>query len=102
MADHDLTDSVRFFLVEPDEDTPPDAFPAQRYIREEARKIARDAPDIATATEGLKSWFIDRLTVDPGHPGPFGALASDLITAALDRVDWLDIAYSIREIHSSN
>ena len=40
MADHDLTDSVRLFLAEPDDVTPPDAFPAQRYLRTEARKIA--------------------------------------------------------------
>ena len=99
MADPDLTASVQFFLAEPDDATPPDAFPAQRYLRAEARKITRDAPDIATATDDLKSWFLDRLTVDPGHPGPFGALATDLIAAALERVDWRDIAYSIREVH---
>ena len=102
MADHDLTDSVQFFLAEPDDDTPPDAFAVLRYSRAEARRIAKEAADIATATEDLKSWFIDRLTVDPGHPGPFGNLAAYLITAALERVNWRDIAYSIREAHGTN
>ena len=96
MADHDLTASVQTFLAEPDDVTPPDAFPARRYLRTEARKIAGDAPDIATATDDLKSWFLARLTVDPGHPGAFGTLASDLIAAAMERVDWRDIAYSLR------
>jgi hypothetical protein len=91
-----VTNSVRMWLAE-DDDPSPDAFAAQRYGRSEALSITREAEDAEIAARFLRSWFTDRLTVDPGHPGPFGNLAFDLIGAALDLVDWPALAEEIRE-----
>src|SRR4051812_15228588 len=90
-----LTNSVRMWLAG-DDDASPDAFAAQRYGRAEAQKVALDAPTSGAAADQLRAWFTDRLTVDPGHPGPFGDLACDLINAALDLVDWVVVAAEIR------
>jgi hypothetical protein len=67
-----------------------------RYGRAEAQQVALDATTSDAAADRLRAWFTDRLTVDPGHPGPFGDLAFDLINAALGLVDWIVVAAEIR------
>jgi hypothetical protein len=58
--------------------------------------MAIEPLDDQSAGEALRGWFTDRLTVDPGTPGPFSNLAFDLIGAALDLVDWSAVAHEIR------
>jgi hypothetical protein len=89
-----LTDCVRLWLFAPDD--PDGGFAVQRYGRGEARQIASEADNIEDAARSLENWFIDRLTVDPGIPGPFGGLAYDLISSALDLVDWGALAAEVR------
>lgn len=90
------TSSVKLFLAG-DDDEPAGGFAVQRYGRSEARAVAKAADTLDQAATDLEAWFTDRLTVDPGIPGPFGNLAYDLITSSLDFVDWEEVAAEIRD-----
>jgi hypothetical protein len=96
---HDLresvTHSVQLWLVGEDEEG--EGFAVRRYGRSEAKELVRRAESLSDAMLALRDWFADRLTVDPGVPGPFGGLAYDLISGAMDLVRWDQVAHSIRE-----
>jgi hypothetical protein len=96
---HDLresvTHSVQLWLVGEGEEG--DGLAVRRYGRSEAKELVRRAESLSDAMLALRDWFADRLTLDPGVPGPFGGLAYDLISGAMDLVRWDQVARSIRE-----
>jgi hypothetical protein len=61
-----------------------------------AMEIVRTGTDYNEAAESLESWFLDRLTIDPGMPGPFGDLGFNLVSTMLDLVDWKDVIRIMR------
>lgn len=89
------TTAVRMWLAGED-DEPAGGFLVQKYGRDEARRVATEPALSEDAARQLRDWFTDRLTVDPGVPGPFGNLAYELVNLALDAVDWEAIADEIR------
>ena len=66
------------------------------FALQEARAVAVAADDDEQAAADLKPYLRDRLTVDPGVPGPFGGLAADLLASLLDEVDWVRLVHWIR------
>jgi hypothetical protein len=63
----------------------------------EALQIARSDAHAEVAARELKEWFVNRLIIDPGVPGPFAPLAAAILATALDRVRWLTIVRAARE-----
>jgi hypothetical protein len=64
----------------------------------EVIEIARSSSHIEIIADFVKTWFVQRLTVDPGVKGPFHGLSSELLSDVLDNVRWLSIVQSIREL----
>jgi hypothetical protein len=62
----------------------------------EAMAIVRSGSDFERAAKDLATWFLERLTVDPGIPGPFSDLGYQLISTMLDLVDWKEIVRIMR------
>lgn len=91
-----VTDSVRLWLADEDDGAAVSLL-ARRYGPAGACQAALDADDLDEAAHALRSWFTERLTVDPGVPGRFGPLARTLIGASLGLVDWRDLADEIRD-----
>lgn len=90
------TGAIRAWIVDDDLGRDPDLFRLQRYSSAEARKMAREANDFVQAAAHLQAWFTDRLTVDPGVPGPFAPVAYALLMNALELVNWYQIAEEVR------
>jgi hypothetical protein len=88
-----VTSSVIIWLSG-DDDVAPGPFALERYGRREVARVAADAESLEEAAIAVREWFTDRLTVDPGVPGPFGNLAYSLVNAALDLVDWPEVVAS--------
>lgn len=65
-------------------------------LEEATEEIVRSGLHVDQAAEQLRTWFEERLTVDPGVPGPFGGLAQNLISTTLDLVDWAAITREMR------
>ena len=67
----------------------------------EAMEIVRGGKPLEQAADQLRVWFTERLTVDPGMPGPFADLASNLISWALEDVNrgvnWQGIVGALRQ-----
>jgi hypothetical protein len=91
------TNAVRAWIGEAEAGTDADLFRLQRFSRFEARKVAAEAPDFVQAASLLQAWFTDRLTVDPGVPGPFAPVANALLANALELVNWYQIAEELRD-----
>jgi hypothetical protein len=90
------TGCVRMWLDNPRfKSSGPDSFAFINNSNDEVRRLVIDAPH-DEAADVLERWFTDRLTVDPGVPGPFYSLAFDLLGNVLDLVDWQAIADEIR------
>ena len=64
---------------------------------EEALQVVRRRDHLPEATKQLGAWFLERLTVDPGFPGPFADLGRSLLGTILDEVDWEAIVCFMRE-----
>jgi hypothetical protein len=66
----------------------------------EAMEIVRGGLPLEQAADQLRIWFTERLSVDPGMPGPFADLASNLIFWALEDVNrgvnWPSIVGALR------
>jgi hypothetical protein len=66
----------------------------------EAMEIVRGDTPLEQAADQLRIWFTERLSVDPGMPGPFADLASNLISWALKDVsrgvNWPGIVGALR------
>ncbi|MFO0954320.1 MAG: hypothetical protein U0835_24815 [Isosphaeraceae bacterium] len=91
------TNAVREWIADDTLGRDPDMFRLQRFSSSEARKLAREADDFVQAAAILQSWFTDRLTADPGVPGPFAPVACTLLLNAIELVNWYQIAEEIRE-----
>jgi hypothetical protein len=63
----------------------------------EVTEVIRGGDRLPDAAKALRIWFRERLTVDPGVPGPFQWLAVNLISTMLDHVSWESIVQAIRE-----
>jgi hypothetical protein len=90
------TNAIRAWIGDAESGDEPDLFRLQRYSRAEARRMAADAADFVQAAALLQAWFTDRLTVDPGVPGPFGPVANALLGNALELVNWYQVAEEVR------
>ncbi len=64
---------------------------------EDAMAIVRGREHSPESAKQLESWFLERLTVDPGMPGPFCDLGASLLGTVLDLVDWKAIIRFMRE-----
>lgn len=93
------TDAIRRWLADADADAGdrPGEYLDRRYSSAEARKVANEAPDFVAAAALLQAWFTDRLTVDPGVPGPFHPIAVALLGNALELVNWYEVAEEVRD-----
>jgi hypothetical protein len=91
------TDAVRRWLVDTDAGNAPGGYKDQRYSSSEARRVATEAHDFVEAAAMLQAWFTDRLTVDPGLPGPFAPVGVALMANALELVNWYEIADELRD-----
>jgi hypothetical protein len=91
------TDAVRRWLVDADAGYTPGESNDPRYSRSEARRVATGARDFVAAAAMLQAWFTDRLTVDPGLPGPFAPIGVALLANALELVNWYEIAEELRD-----
>jgi hypothetical protein len=90
------TNAIRVWIRDTEAIGDPDLFRLQRYSSAEARKLAAEASDFVQAAALLQAWFNDRLTVDPGVPGPFAPIAYALLSNALELVNWYQIAEEVR------
>ena len=62
----------------------------------EPLEIVRSGLPLDDASEFLRSWWQERLTVDPGIAGPFSDLGFNLMSTILDLVDWKAIIQAMR------
>jgi hypothetical protein len=90
------TDAIRDWIGTAESGDEPDLFRIQRYSRAEARQVATEAADFVEAAALLQAWFTDRLTVDPGSPGPFSPITCVLLGNVLELVNWYQIAEEVR------
>lgn len=93
------TEAIRRWISGADRGIDPDLFRLQRHSSAEASKLACEAEDFVQAAALLQAWFTDRLTVDPGVPGPFAPIAHTLMANALELVNWYQVAEEVRERH---
>lgn len=90
------TNAIRVWIADDKPGLDPDLFRVLRLSSAEARKLAREADDFVQAAALLQAWFTDRLTIDPGVPGPFAPIAYALLSNALELVNWYQIAEEAR------
>jgi hypothetical protein len=91
------TNAIRDWIADDKPRHDPDLFRVQRLSNAEVRKLACEADDFVQAATLLQAWFTDRLTIDPGVPGPFAPIAYALLLNALELVDWYQIAEEVRD-----
>jgi len=93
----DITDIVRFWLIDDEDELAPSTSLAGRCGRDGPCHAALDAEDLPKAAEAIRAWFTSRL-LDLGlNHDPVDRLAADLLGATIEAVDWMELADEIRD-----
>ena len=66
------------------------------YGRDEAVRVARDAPDPGTAASDLKAWFLRQLTSSAPVSDCYAGIKAGLLREALLCADWEQLAVWLR------